>query len=954
MYAQSISASLSGIVLDSNQAAVESADVEVTNRDTGALRRLTTSGRGLFRIPSLPAGDYRVAISAPGFARLVYESLPLVVGQSRTLTATLEPEALRQEITVSAEGAGQLETGAGNVGQTFEPAEMNDLPNVSGGQGRNFHTQVLLTPAIAPTYQQHRPFAVGGARSRNNSYQIDSNDYNEIEGGLLMGRGTSEQLVSVEALAGMQVQTHNFKAEYGRNNGAIVSMVTKQGTNEWHGSAYEFLRNEALSARNTFDLARPPLKTHQFGGTIGGPIRRDKTFVFGNYEALVRRAAAVNTIQTLTPQQKLAAAPAVRPLAALYPDPNLPGTNLFRSSVPQNGSLGTFLIRGDHTISDRQRVFARSLYLNTYTETRAGASLLQAHRDIGTQSHSVHHSWTPSARSLNEARFQFTRFKIDDTFDDPVQLGDPAVNGEVGAVAVGGLSSLGHFFFMAQKNFQNSFQASNDFSIILGRHALKMGGVGRRQQLNGGRFNPTLTGQLRFINAAEFLAGRPVSYSRNVGNPAVGLRSIEAHSYIQDDWQIHSRLTLHLGLRYELNTVPVEVNGLIPDAFRFRGDHNNFAPRFGFAWRADREGRTVVRGGYGVYYNILELAFVGLTRFNPPLIQNLTAARPVFPDLLGQAQAGIPGGLVLPDPNARTPYASHYNFRIEQQIPGSRSSVSLGYIGTTGIRLPYTTMPNGGDAMPQAQRPDPSVGVVSLLRTDATSAYHALEAVYAWRRSDLSLRGSYTFAKSLDQLSDYTSTNTGIAPALLLLDETNRGLNQGPSDHDMRHVVNLFGSYELPWARKNRWLGGWQVQSIVRLTSALPFTVFSGTDNLNRANANRALNVPGSLVRTPSQRQALRLADGTTTAQLIPAAGTLGDIGRNTERGDRLAQVNVSVGKGFALTETWRAEFRAEAFNLLNSTNYQTPDGRLNSATFGRALTALDSRQMQLALKLTF
>jgi hypothetical protein len=264
-------------------------------------------------------------------------------------------------------------------------------------------------------------------------------------------------------------------------------MVTKRGTNDWHGSLYEFLRNDAFGARNTFDLVRPPLKTHQFGATAGGPIHKDSTFIFGNYEQYIRRTAATSTIQTLTPDQKNQAAPAVRALAGMYPDPNIPGTNLFRSNVPQNSSLDTFLLRADQNLTDNQRLFARSIYLSTFTETRAGAALSRAHRDIGSQSHSLHHSWSPSVRTLNEARFQFTRFKILDTFDDPLQLGDPALNGEAGQVVVPGLSSLGHFAFMAQRNFQNSFQLSNDLSIQAGRHAWKTGVAARRQQLNNGR-----------------------------------------------------------------------------------------------------------------------------------------------------------------------------------------------------------------------------------------------------------------------------------------------------------------------------------------------------------------------------------------------------------------------------------------------------------------------------------
>jgi hypothetical protein len=953
--AQSISASLSGVVQDGRYGRISGAGITILNKGNNAELRLVSGADGEFRVPSIAPGTYSITIQAPGFSKYVFETVALTVGQNRTLNATLQPQTQIQQITVTADDVSEIAVDSPGSGRTYNAAQMNDLPNISGGQGRNFRTQVYLTPSVSPTTTAHRPFAVAGARSRNNSYQIDSNDYNEVEGGLLMGRGTSEQLVSVEALQGMQVLTHNYKAEYGRNNGAIISMVTKSGTNQWHGSLYEHLRNEAFSARNTFDPVRPPLKTHQPGITLGGPIRKDRTFLFGNYEAYLRSSSSTSTIQTLTPDLKAQAVPAVAPLVAMYPDPNIPGTNLFRSNVGQQGSLHTFLIRADHSLTDSQKLFARSLYLTTYTETAAGAALSRGHRDIGSQSHSLHHSWAPSVNRLNEARFQFTRFKIFDTFDDPVQLGDPAFNGEVGQVSTGGLTTLGHYSFMIQRNFQNSFQWTDDLSMRRGTHALKAGAAIRRRQLNNGRFNNAFVGQLRFLNSAALLAGKPVSYARNTGNPFVGLRATEFNAYIQDDWQVHSRLLLNIGLRYELNSVPYEVNGLISDQYRFRGDHNNFAPRFAFAWTADRDGKTVIRGGYGIYYNVLELSFIGLTRFNPPLISNLVAVNPSFPDLLANAQTSTPTGLVIPDSNARTPYAQHFNLRIERELFGPGGSVSLAYVGTAAVKLARNALPNGGDGLPQAQRPDPTVGVVNFLKTDASSRYDGLEATASWRWSGLLLRGSYTYSKSLDVLSDYPSSNTGIERDFLLLDEGNMRLNRGPSDFDVRHLANIFYSYDLPVLRGNRWLGGWQLQGIANFMSGRPYTLFSGIDNLAGSGSNRLLDIPGSLIRSGGgERQAIAIAPGFSVNRLTPARGTLGTIGRNTERGDSLMQFNMSVGKTFAVGERARLQFRADAFNLFNTVNYDLPDGVLSSRNFGQAVSAFDSRQMQFALKLTF
>jgi hypothetical protein len=871
------------------------------------------------------------------------------------LTARLQPESLSQEVTVSAERVSDINTDSGGEGKTYSSKAMEDLPMFIGFGGRNFRSQAYLTPGMTPSPVAHRPFISAGARNRNNNLLIDSNDYNEIEGGLALGRGLSEQTIPSESIEGMQVLTHNFKAEYGRQNGSIISLVSKHGTNEWHGLLYEYFRNDLLDARNAFDVVKPPYKVNQFGANAGGPIRKDKTFIFGNYEGLELRTAASSTIQTLTPAQKATAALAVQPLVSMYPDPNVPGTNLFRSTIGQMGTTKTFLVRVDHNLTNRQRLFSRSAYLDTISDIRAGAALSKGTRDIGSQGHSIHHIWTPAPTLVNEARFNYTRFHILDGFDDPIALGDPARNGEVGLVNVNGLTSLGHYSWYGQRTYQNNFQWTDDLTHQRGRHSLKTGIAVRRLQLNNGTVSNGYIGQLRFNSAADFLAAQPASYNRNIGNPLIGLRATEYNTYIQDDWQAHARLTLNLGLRYELNTVPVEVNGLIADKYRFGGDHTAFAPRFGFAWRADQAGKTVVRGGYGVYYNVLELSFVGLTRFNPPLIRNVVAANPQFPNLLANANAVIPSGLVIPDPIARLPYSHHFNLIVERQLFSPRAVLSVGYVGTTGLRLPLASLPNGGDGLAQSLRPDPSVGVVSRLQTVGTSSYNGLQASLNWQLSRVWLRAAYTFSKFLDQVSDFPTTNQGIDRTLLALDEANRRLDRGISDLDIRHVASFAYSYDLPWFGKRRFLGGWQLNGIVLLQSGRPYTLYSGTDNLIGSNNNRVLDVPGSLLRNGADnRRAISLAPGISVPQLTPARGTLGTIGRNTERADGLRQFNVSLAKTFAVTERWRLQFRAESFNLFNNVNYDLPDGVLTSRTFGQAISAFDSRKHQLALRLSF
>ena len=953
-WAQNIGATLGGMVVDTQGLPVRAAKVILKNESTGARLDAETGSTGAFRFPSLGAASYSLEISGEGFAAASVEGVRLSVGDERILRITLEPATVRESVTVTGEMISAVQTDSADQGQGFNADLMNGLPMLGGGTGRNFRTQVYLTPGVMPSTAAHRPFSVSGARNRNNNYLVDSSDFNEAEGGLLMGRGASEQLISTEAIDGMQVLTHNFKAEHGRQKGSVVSIVTKRGTNDWHGLAFEYLRNNALDARNTFDPRTPPLRGHQFGFNLGGPIARNRTFFFANSEWNIRRSVNASTVQTLTPAQKASAVPAVAALAALYPDPNVPGTNLFRANVGFSVDQWSGVFRLDHEFTAAHRVFWRSTLLDSANKGASGASFARYRSNIGPKAHLFQHAWTPRSTVLNEARISYTRFDLNDDFIDPVQLGDPARNGLVGTVASAGLSQLGHFSFMQRRTAQNTYQVMDDLSWFRGAHSLKAGFATRRIQLNNGVITPGFTGVLRFLNVNDFLAGRAASYTRNVGNPYAGLRTREANLYVQDDWRIHPRLTLNLGLRYEFNAVPNEVNGLIQDRYRYRPDRNNFAPRLGFAYRADAGGRTVVRGGYGIYYNVLELSFVGLARFNPPLIASFAAANPQFPDLLANASQSIPSGLVIPDPNLRQPYSQHLNFAAERELWNPRTTVSASYVGTMARRLARVSRPNGGDALPQNQRPDASLGVVNRLETSANSSYNALQMSWNTSTRGLTLRTSYTYSKFLDEVSDFPSSNQNLARDLLPLDENNWRLNRGPSDFDMRHMFTMGWMYELPWKRRHFLLGGWQVQGITTLYSGRPYTLYSGTDNLQGSNANRILNVPGALVRTPSMQRALNFAAGFTRTQLSPPARTLGNIGRNTERGDSLISWSASAFKSFSLSERLKLQFRAEAFNFTNTVNYNLPDGVLSSANFGQALTANEPRQIQLALRLSF
>jgi hypothetical protein len=566
----------------------------------------------------------------------------------------------------------------------------------------------------------------------------------------------------------------------------------------------------------------------------------------------------------------------------------------------------------------------------------------------------VQHNFIVNARLLNEFRIGYNRqVEADSETPEPLFLGDPAINGEMGLLRVTGLNAVGIPSFLNQYLFQNNYQVMDDVSWTRGRHALKFGGSVRRIQVNGGNVDNSFRGQLTFNSIADFLAGRPAVYTRNEGNPRVGLRRTEFQSYAQDDWRVTPTLTFNIGLRYELNTAPREVADRIPEQYLLDTDRNNLAPRLGFAWQV--EPRTVVRGGYGIYYNVLETTFLGLTRFNPPFITNFTAVRPSFPNLLGNAQQSLPSGLVIPNQDTRTPYAQHVNVTVERELLNPQSTLSVAYVSTFGRKLSRALRPNGGEQLPQSLRPDQTVGVVNILETSANSDYQSLQVSYSQRfAGDFQIRAAYTYSKFIDDVSDIPTSNQGLARDVIPFNGRSFALDRAVSNYHVPHILTFTYIWRLPFMRDNRFLGGWTIAGINTLQSGRPFTLYTGTNTPDGNNNNRPLDIAGTLVRAPSSVTPIAFAEGVTRFNLTPAAGQYGAVGRNTERGDSFLDFNLSVSKDFGITERLRLQVRGEIFNAFNVTNFNAVDGVMSSPNFGRAVSAFDPRRAQLAARITF
>lgn len=955
VYGQNIKGVIAGYVADSTRARVSSAVVQAMDLAHGTVRQALSQDDGRFQIPGLDNGRYRITVSAKGFTSFQSPEIEVQTGRQANLSVTLQLAGVTEQITVAALSP-PVQSEDVKLSRTFSAQELNDLPTRSGGQGRNYYGQVLTVAGVAGATGAHQPFAISGSRSRSNNYLVDSVDSTDSNTGLVSGRGVSEQLISQEALAGVETLTHNFKAEYGRNSGGVISLITKSGSNDLHGSLYWYHNNSALSARNFFDSTVPKERANLPGITVGGAIVKNRAFLFSQYEAFIIRGTSRQTFQGLTQAEKDSAVPVVRALVHLYPTVASPAERIFAMGTPNVTDLHTYLTRADFILTPRQTLMARLSNTESYRQSLGVGGLLDSsapgkRRTLGA---TVQHSYAVSARTFNEARLGFNRqIEHDTDSPNPLFLGDPALNGPIGALRVTGLTALGIPTYLNQYSFQNNYQFMDDLTLNRGRHTLKTGTSVRRIHVNGGNLNSTFRGTLTFNNLTSFLAGTPNAYSIVVGNPRMGLRRTEWQSYLQDDWRITPTLTLNLGLRYELNTPPVEVANRIPSQYLLNTDRNNFAPRFGLAYTPFKG--TVVRAGYGIFYNVLETSFIGLTRFNPPTLRTFDAVAPSMPNLLAQAQTGLPSGLVIPNRTSATPYAQHINFTVERQLFNPGSTIAAAYVGTQGRKLSRTLRPNGGEQLAQSRRPDSAVGVVNRLETSANSDYQSLQLTFNQRLSStLQLRATYTWSKFLDDVSDIASSNVNLDRGIIPLDESRLYLDRGISAFDIRHIGTITLLYRLPFLKSHRYLGGWSLSSMNNLQSGRPFTLFTGTNTPLGSNNQRPLALPGSLLATPSEPAAIRFAPGFSAATLRPAATDFGTLGRNTLYGDRFLNFSVSLSKDVQFTDSIASQIRLEVFNLTNTTSFNTVDTIMSSPTFGRYTAAFDSRRIQLALRFVF
>jgi len=1006
-FAQTTS-NLTGVVRDASGAVVSGAAVKAKHVDTGLTRSTATDGSGRFLFGVLPAGAWELRVEAKGFRPLIRKGVQLTVGETASLEASLEVGSQDQEVTVSAQ-ASAVNVSTSELSYLVSSNAIRELPL----NGRNWTDLSLLQPGVVAF--PHRDggsapahglgMSINGQDVRANTYLLDGTPMNDFTNG--PAGSVAGTALGMDTIREFRVETNAYSAEFGRTYGGQINVLTKSGSNDFHGSVFHYLRNDNFDARNFFDPAkRPEFRRNQFGGTVGGPIRRDRTFFFAGFEGL--REQLGRTIRSAVPDVATRAGtvdPVIRPYLNEIPLPNGPaiGGGLatyifpFSQNLTQNFGQG----RIDHTFNEKLQAFGR--YTHDVADQVLPTDFPQFPRTFLSRSHfstaELRQVYSPTL--LNTTRFSFARTRLGQEVEaNTTQTLSPFIPGRtiMGDIDIGGMPRFGPQSSVNLRLTQNVFGVENGASWQRGRHLLKFGGLAERYQLN--MINPTFgLGIFTFNDLPSFLANRPARFIGLAPNGALDRywRFTLMGLYVQDDFKVGSRLTVNAGMRWEATTMPSDIYGRdsalpnlsdpAPTTGRLFKDtpKANFSPRVGFAWDVFGTGRTAIRAGYGLFYNVNNQQHLIVTVTNPPATPRLVIANPTFP--VPPFERGVGNSIRPMQWDIQNPKLHVFNFNIQQQLPLDVVA-TIGYAGTRGSHLwrswdvntaKHQVQPDGSIFFPVGSpRQNTAYSTVEAKTSDGESWYNAL--IFELRKrfaNGLSLQSSYTFARNIDTtqgsvfFSDATNATTSAMPEF-----PGFQYNKGLADFHAKHnwVMNVL--YELPFGKSltgpaGVLFKGWQVATIVNVRSGSPLTPFV------RANRSRSQWAPSIGAGIGNDRPSM--AAGRTyesavlggpdryfdpTAFRLQPAGYLGDVGRNTFIGPNLRTVDVSLAKNFRFGERINLQFRSEAFNLLNRANFGPPnliafagtvDTEPATATFGQIRSTVTSaRQIQLGLRLSF
>ena len=1008
---------ISGTVQDPGGGVLPGVMITVTNTGTSLVRSATTGPEGRYVLPALPPGSYDLRAELAGFKPHVRRGLGLAVAETLALNITMQLGELAIEDVVI--GTTPLvNTASSELSYLVGSETIQRLPL----NGRNYTDLALLQPGVLA--YPHRDggsvvahglgMSVNGQDPRSNAYLLDGTLQNDFTNGPAgSAAGTA---LGMESVREFRVEANAYSAEFGRNSGGQINVLTKSGTNRLEGSLYEYHRNDALDARNYFDtLEKPDFQRNQFGGSAGGPLRQDRLFFFVGYEALIERLGKTistvvpddNARQGILPSGNVGVNPAVAPYLAEYPRANgrSLGQGLAEFNFPFEQRLDQHFVQGriDYNLSTADQFFAR------YTFDDADQFLPTDYPQFPRRFVSRNQFFTGeyrrvfSARTLNTVRLGFSRTRIGQEVEaNTSQPLAPFVPGRatMGDIDVGGLRRFGPQSSVDVRLVQNVFSLQDDFVHTRGRHLFKAGGMVEHYQDN--MVNPTFSlGIYTFANLTEFLRSRSDSF--------IGLtpeaqfdrywRFTLFGFYAQDEFQITPRLTVNGGLRYEFATLPEDKYGrdvALPDLMApaptigplyENPTFTNLSPRTGFAWDIFGDGSTALRGGYGLYFNTNNHQNLIVTVTNPPFTPRPVIANPAFPTPNFNLAGAISIRPIQYD--LENPRVHVYNVNVQREI-GWRTAVTLGYAGSRGFNLLRSNDWNTALPVVQADgtpffpastpRQNRAFSTIELKSSDGESWYNALilDVRRRWS-SGIAVQSSYTFSKTEDTtqastfFSDATNGTTSAMPEFI------PDYNRGPADFDVRHNWVLNFAWELPFAKGTTGataavLDGWTLSGIWTMRSGQPLTVFVNT-NRSRSLWNPSRG-PGIGLDRPSYAPGYGPDNAVLgrpeqwfdpAAFVLQPAGTFGNTGRGDFTGPDLRTLDLSLTKTVRwarLGDNGRLELRIETFNVLNRANFGVPelrafagrsDGEAPLATFGRiSNTVTSARQIQLGIRALF
>lgn len=990
-FEQSPNGTVSGLVLDPSGRAIASADIQILNDVTGVRYPGVTNGEGIYAITDLPPGPYRVQVSKPGFKTLIKPDIVLSVQGALAINFTLPVGALSETVTVEG-GASLVNTESAAVSTVVDRQFAENLPM----NGRSFQTLIQLTPGVVPTTSTASDagqFSVNGQRAVSNYWTVDGVSANigistgnfagnGLAGGLpsFSVQGGTNSLVSVDALQEFRIQTSTYAPEFGRTPGGQVSIVTRSGANQFHGTVFDYFRNDVLDANDWFanfaGLKKPQERQNDFGGTLGGPILKNRTFFFFSYEGLRLRLprTALTTVPDIPARQNTPTA--LQPFVNAFPLPNGPelgnGIAQFNASFSNTSDLDAYSLRIDHTLNGKLRLFGRYNYSPSDLVQRgvfgdALSTVFPARMAVETAT--VAGTWTVSSGLVNDARLNYSRtdgsghFILDD-FGGAVPLVSdpfpPSFNRSNSAFLLQILSLVQPTLSTGklQRNLQRQVNLVDSLALQKGSHTMKFGGDYRRLSP---RFDPIQYSQQATFADVPSFEGEQLGFSAIRSGLGGTLFFHNLGVYAQDTWHLLPRLTLTYGLRWEVDFAPsssatlVAVTGfntsdlshlaLAPAGTPpFNTTYQNVAPRLGIAYQMHQRQAvlTVLRGGFGVFYDLATSEFANtIGAGSYPFGGFRRQSGGTFP--LSSVDAAPPANTFSNrlsgfDPHLRLPYTLQWNVALEQSL-GRQQSLSASYIGSLGRRLLQSSF---------LFAPSPNLNSATIVANTATSDYNALQVQFQRRLSrGFQTLASYSWQHSIDSAS--AGSLGSVANAFV---PGTGNVNRGPSDFDVRHAFSAGMTYELSTLKRNLlakvMLSGWALQSVVQIRSATPVDVSDASffelnnsfadvrpDVISRQSlylygpqypGNKAFN-PSAFTSPPTDVTGNPLRQGT--------------LGRNALRGFGVTQWDFAVHRDFPIVESLKLQFRGEIFNLLNHPNFGGPSGLFGIGGFGLSTQTL-------------